>query len=215
MAKKKKKKKKRAERSAENKRKWAEMRAAEAKAKKSAKKKKVKKKAAVKKPLAPAIEQSQVKTTPWPRAGDNAEFEDILKEDMPAIDGPSPKPKADAAEPKEQEDAELKTSDVAEWVIWPFALWSTSQNLPMIIKPKEAIEIAEPLTRILNRHGISQRIPPDVIDGLQVLGRTVPVVKRGSELVKTERQRREVQGGPVAPPGPTPQGARRTEPIER
>ncbi len=119
----KKKKQKRSERSAENKRKWAEKRAREAAERKAAKKKVVKKKSIKK----PAIEKSEVEATPWPRAGDNKEFEDLLDQPEPA------QPKA-AAETKEP-DAVLKVADVAEWVKWPFALWSTSQDLPSIIKP--------------------------------------------------------------------------------
>ena len=120
-----------------------------------------------------------------------------------------------AAETEEPEIA-LKTSDVAEWVTWPFQLWSTSQNLPPIIKPNEAIEIAEPLTRILNRHNVSEKIPPDVIDGLQFAGRTIPVIKRGSVMVKLERERRAhaEPGGQPAPTSSVPQGAPTTKPIE-
>lgn len=194
--KKKKKKRKRSERSKENKRKWAEKRAAQTEARKASKK--------IKKP---AVEKSEVETKPWPRAGDNKEFEDLLGQAQPV------QPQASAAESKEPEIAVLKTSDVAEWVKWPFQLWSTSQNLPEIIKPAEATEIAEPLTRVLNRHGISQRIPPDVIDGMQIFGRTVPVVKRGNDMVRAERQRRS-KAGPGKTVSQAPQGAKATKPIE-
>lgn len=203
----KKKKRKRSERSAENKRKWAEKRAAEAEAKKTTKKKKVIKKQTAEKPT---IEKSKVETTPWPKAGDNKEFEEILGKIEPI------EHKAQAGESKEPEEAALKVSDVAEWVKWPFSLWSTSQDLPPIIKPDEALEIAEPLTRIMNRHGVSNYIPPDVIDGMQVVGRTIPVVKHGNDLVKLARERRAKagQGTSVAPSPSSPQGAVQTKPIE-
>ena len=175
------------------------------------KKKKAIKKPAVEKPAIekPAIEKSDVETTPWPRAGDNKEFEEILGAKPPAI-------KPQAGEPKEPEKPGLKIEDVAEWVSWPFQLWSTSQHLPAIIKPGEAIEIAEPLTRILNRHGVQEKIPPDVLDGFQVAGRTLPVIQRGNELVKLERQRRAKAGqGKDAGPGrQAPQGAPASKPRE-
>lgn len=187
--------------------------------KKSAKKKSAKKKPA-KKPAAPpappaaqpAIEKSDVETKPWPRAGDNKEFEEILTDFNGDHSHP---PKAETAETEEPEIA-LKTSDVAEWVKWPFQLWSTSQHMPPIIQPNEAIEIAEPLTRILNRHGVSEKIPPDVIDGMQVVGRTIPVFNRGSAMVKLERERRAhaEPGGQPAPTSSTPQGAPATQPKE-
>lgn len=175
------------------------------------KKKKAIKKQAAEKPTAekPIIEKSDVETKPWPRAGDNKEFEEILgKEPDPT------EPRTD--EPKGLEDVGLKTKDVAEWVKWPFQVWSTSQDLPPIIKPNEAIEIAEPLTRILNRHGLGEKIPPDVIDGMQVAARTIPVIKHGNDIVKLERKRRAKAGqGTEAGPGrQAPQGAPLSKPKE-
>lgn len=205
----KKKKLKRSERSAENKRKWAEKREREATERKATKKQAAKKKSVKKQSVKkPAIEESKVQTTPWPQAGKNEEFEDILNQVEPV------QPKAGSAESKEPDEAVLKASDVAEWVKWPFQLWSTSQDLPPIIKPAEALEIAEPLTRILNRHGVSKYIPPDVIDGMQVVGRTVPVVKHGNDFVKLARKRREAQSKSPVTAKPTPQGAAASKPIE-
>lgn len=208
--KKKKKKKKgtRAERSAENKRKWAEKRKADALARKKAKAAK----AAAEKP---AIETPAVDTTPHPRAGDNKEFRDILD---PERRGPleSEPGKPGAGESQEPEKPTLRIEDVAEWVKWPFELWSTSQSLPPIIEPAEALEIAEPLTRILNRHGVGEQIPPDVLDVMQIIGRTLPIVKRGNDMVKAERMRRAKVGQSTeAGKGrPAPQGAPSSKPVE-
>jgi len=175
--------------------------------KKKAKKQAAKKQAAKK----PAIEKPDVESTPWPRAGDNKEFEEILGKDEPA------KPKARTADSKEPESALITTKDVAEWIKWPFQVWSTSQGLPVIIKPEEALEIAEPLTRILNRYGLAEIIPPDVFDGMQVVGRTVPVIKRGNDFVRTERTRRATADNPgrKVTMNPTPQGAPQTKPVEK
>jgi len=206
-----KKKSKRKLRSEKNKREFAEKRKL---AKKKSVKKKSAKKPAAEKPAAekPAIEKSDVETKPWPRAGDNKEFEEILTDFHESHSHP---PKAETAESKEPEIA-LKTTDVAEWVKWPFQLWSTSQSLPPIILPNEALEVAEPLTRILNRHGVSERIPPDVLDGMQVVGRLVPVIKRGNDIVKSERKRRAKagQGDKTMPGTKTPQGAPQGKPKE-
>lgn len=175
------------------------------------KKKKAIKKQAVEKPAIekPAIEKPDIEPTPWPRAGDNKEFEEILGKE-PDLTEP------EAGEPKRPEELGLKINDVAEWVKWPFQIWSTSQDLPPIIKPNEALEIAEPLTRILNRHGVGDKIPPDVVDGMLVVGRTFPVIKRGNDVVKLERQRR-AKAGPGSKTGPigqAPQGAPSTKPKE-
>lgn len=205
------KKKTRKERSAENKRKWADRK--KKKAKKPKAKKPAAKKPAAEKPAAekPAVEKSDVKLTPWPQAGTNPEFEDIIGKATPA-EQPADEPKEPTEEP-----AVLKIKDVAEWVKWPFQFWATSQGLPPIIKPEEAIEIAEPVTRILNRHGVCEYIPPDVIDGMQVVGRTAPVVKRGSNMVKVARKRRAAGQGKDTEIGvqgrrPVPQGAPLSKP---
>lgn len=212
--KKKVKKKTRKQRSIENKAAFAAKRKAEAEARAEAKlKKKAIKKPAAKKPAAkkPAVEISDVDTKPWPRAGDNKEFQAILDEAAPPVE-----PKKQADEQKEQEERRLEIEDVAEWVTWPFTLWSQSQKLQPIITPEESVEIAKPLTRILNRHGVSEKIPPDLLDGMQVMGRAVPVIKRGSSMVQQERQKRAVAGpGKDAGPGPqAPQGAPQIKPKE-
>lgn len=175
--------------------------------KKKKRKKSAKKKVAEK----PAIEQAADETQTWPRAGDNKEFESILQKGE--LDQPE---KPQAEEPKEPGEVGLKTSDVAEWVKWPFQLWASTQDLPPIIKDDEAIEIAVPLARIMNRHGVSDAIPPDLIDGLQVVGRTIPVIKRGSSFVTLERQRRAKagQGKAAGQGGPAPQGAPVSKPKE-
>jgi len=159
----------------------------------------------------PAIEKSDVTTTPWPRAGENKEFEEILSESVPVQ---TPAQAAKIIKDRADEQAGLKVEDVAEWVKWPFQLWSTSQSLPPIIQPNEAREIAEPLTRIVNRHGVGEKIPPDVIDGMQVVARTLPVVKRGNDLVKSERTKRAKagQGTEARHGGQAPQGAPQTKP---
>lgn len=208
------KKKTRKQRSIENKAAFAAKRKAEADARAEAKlKKKAIKKPAAKKPAAekPAAEYSPVDPKPWPRAGDNKEFQAILDEAAPPVE-----PKKQTDEQKDQEERRLEIEDVAEWVTWPFTLWSQSQKLQPIVTPEEAIEIAKPLTRILNRHGVSDKIPPDLLDGMQVMGRTIPVIKRGSTMVKQERQKRVVAGqGKDAGPGrQAPQGAPPTKPKE-
>jgi len=209
MAKKKTKKKKRKQRSAENKAAFAAKRKAEAEARAEAKAKRTKKPAA-KKPK-PAVEKSTVESVPWPRAGDNKEFQAILDEAVPPVE-----PKERADESREPEERRLEVEDVAEWVTWPFTLWSQSQKIPPIITPEESIEIAKPLTRILNRHGLSDRIPPDLLDGMQVMGRTIPVIKRGNVMIQQERHRRAEAGqGKDAGPGrQAPQGAPPTKPKE-
>ena len=217
MTAKKTKKKTRKQRSAENKAAWAEKRKAEAEARAEAKlKKKAIKKPAAKKPAAekpaaekpavekPAVEYSPVEPKPWPRAGDNKEFQAILDEAAPPLE-----PKDSADESKEPEERRLEIADVAEWVTWPFTLWAQSQKLQPIIQPEEALEIAQPLTRILNRHGASDKIQPDLLDGMQVIGRTIPVVKRGNAMIQLERQKRAAAGpGKETAKGITaPQGA--------
>jgi hypothetical protein len=184
--------------------------------KKKTKKRKRPKKKQAKKPAKPPIEKPEIETTPWPRAGDNKEFEEILAAEQPEI-----KPQAQAAEPGAPEETILNVKDVAEWVKWPFALWSTTQGLPAIIRENEALEIADPLTRIMNRHGVGGVIPPDVVDGLQIAGRTLPVIKRGHDMVQLERQRRTKAGqakdgtGSQGSNKPAPQGAPAGKPIER
>ena len=207
--KKKVKKKTRKQRSIENKAAFAAKRKAEAEARAEAKQKKK----AIKKPAAkkPVIEKSTVETTPWPRAGDSEEFKAILDKSTPPVE---PEQKAD--EQKEQEERRLEIEDVAEWVTWPFTLWSQSQKLQPIITPEESIEIAKPLTRILNRHGVSDKIPPDLLDGMQVMGRTMPVIKRGSSMVQQERHKR-ANAGPGKDAGQgrkVPQGAPQIKPNE-
>jgi len=159
----------------------------------------------------PAVERPQVETTPHPRAGDNEAFKEFIDPDRESV-----LEQAEADKSKETGKVILGIEDVAEWVKWPFDLWSTSQGLAPIIKEKEALEIAEPLTRILNRHGVGEQVPPDVLDIMQLIGRAVPVVKRGTDMVKQERKRRAAGGeGKAARKGPpTPQGAPVTEPIE-
>lgn len=211
-----KKKMTRRERSAENKRLWAEQQEAkkQERARLKAKKKKVRKKKKTKKKAAKraAIETPAVETQPYPRAGDNEEFLNIID---PKREGPLETPAKSAIE--EPGKPVLKVEDVAEWVKWPFDLWSTSQKLPTIIRPDESLEIAEPLTRILNRHGVAESVPPDVLDGMQVIARTLPVIKRGNDCVKTERGRRAKVGQSTeAGKGrPAPQGAPPTKPVER
>lgn len=185
--------------------------------KKKAKKKPARQPAAEKpaaeKPAAekPAVEYSPVEPKPWPRAGENKEFQAILDEAVPPVE---PKDLSDKS--KESEERRLEVEDVAEWVTWPFTLWSQSQKLQPIIQPEESLEIAKPLTRILNRHGASDRIPPDLLDGMQVVGRTIPVVKRGNAMIQLERQRRAKAGpGTEAVKGiKSPQGAPQTKPKE-
>lgn len=210
-----KKKKTRKERSAENKAKWAEKRAAEKldRDKKKAAKKKVIKKRVLKKaaPKRPAIETPEVQPTPWPRAGDNKEFKELLGDEPEQPAGA----KGRAEESAAPEPGGLMKEDVAEWVNWPFELWSTSQSIAPIIQPDEALKIAEPLTCILNRHGITRFIPPDLLDGMKVVARSVPVVKRGHSMVKAERTRRANVGPSKEARArtPAPQGAPPTEPI--
>lgn len=228
MAKKKVKKKTKKQKSNKNKAAWAAKRKADAAARAAARAEAKLKKKAIEKPAAdkplfgsqlfggqqpatekPLVEYSPVEPKPWPRAGDNKEFQAILDEAVPPIE-----PKLD--ESKEPDERRLEIEDVAEWVTWPFSLWSQSQKLQPIIQSDEALEIAKPLTRILNRHGVSDRIPPDLLDGMQVIGRTIPVVKRGNVMIELERQRRAKAGpGTEAVKGNrSPQGAPPTEPKE-
>lgn len=146
---------------------------------------------------------------PYPRAGDNKEFERLLGEAMP----PKPESAQEKAEPSVE--GELQVADVAEWVSYPFFVWAESQKLPQLkINDKEACSVAEPLTRILNRHNVGKVIPPDVLDGLQVVGRVTPLMKQRFDKIKAERIRRRSEAGQGGPAPKAPQGAPPAKPVE-
>jgi len=151
--------------------------------------------------------------TPYPRAGENKEFEQVLQEAIPKQPGQA----KTAEKPEGPGNGQLQVDDVAEWVSYPFLVWAETQKISQLkITEKEAQSVAEPLTRILNRHNVGDLIPPDVLDGMQALGRVTPLMKNRFDMIKAERIRRRSgsgQGGP-APTAKSAQGAPATKPVE-
>jgi len=174
----------------------------------------------------PDVERSNVKITVYPRTSDNKEFENILDGNLGEEKEPASKPEAATPKPPESKPARpvvLQMYDVAEWVAWPFMLWAQVNNLPgLALSRKEARSVAEPLTSILNRHGVAGVLPPDVVDGLLLSARLSPIIGDRVMGIKQERARRAA-GGTVTPPtrpAPGPgrmeyrQGAQATKPKE-
>lgn len=173
----------------------------------------------------PDIEKSDVKITPYPRTGDNKEFENILDgvgvEKEPASKQPAAKPKPPDGPALTPEI--LNVEDVAEWVAWPFMLWAQVNDLATLaLSPKEARSLAEPLTSILNRHGATRVLPPDVIDGLKVSARLTPIMADRFAGIKNEHAIRAA-AGKSSPSRPAPirpavtavaQGGQATKPRE-
>lgn len=139
------------------------------------------------------------------QGGVNPEFEKRLDQLSP----PAPGPAAYGPEP----ELVLQVKDVAESVGWPFVLWAEANKLPDLkLTQSEAISVAEPLTRILNRHHIAQVVNPDWLDGLLAAQRLSPVMVSRFNLIKAERAKRKAgQGGPVNQAGDAGQG--RTAPA--
>ena len=170
----------------------------------------------------PAVEKTDVKITPYPRTGDNRNFEDILDHVGSADGRPLKTEPAKPAAPTPAIPAELLTvEDVAEWVAWPFLLWAQSNDLDSLqLSAKEAASVAEPLTTILNRHGATKYLPPDAIDGLKVAARVTPILSDRFAAIKSERGKRGPPGKPgdALRPGPAAtvpvQGAQATKPRE-
>ena len=146
-------------------------------------------------PGKPLTERPDVKVTPYPRTGDNADFEGVL--DRVGLEAQKPKQKEPGKEPAPAEGTEILTvADVAEWVGWPFLLWSQANELPgLALTPKEAQSLAEPVTAILNRHGTGRVIPPDYVDALRAGARLTPIMGDRLHRIKKERQRRAAAGG--------------------
>jgi len=192
--------------------------------------------AAAKEAEKPTIEKSDVKVTSYPRAGDNPDFEGVLdrvgleSQERERIESEGYKPEAGSDRPEEPPQKLpqpatgeiLKIGDVAEWVAWPFTIWAQLNQLPSLaVSPKEARSVAEPLTRILNRHGASRLLPPDYVDGLIASARLSPIMGDRFAAVKNERDRRAAAGEPSpskVAPGPAgrkvDQGAAATKPRE-
>lgn len=168
----------------------------------------------------PDIERPDVKVTPYPRTGNNKGFEAVLDE-VGVERGPSPESKPATAPGPATGDEILSVADVAEWVAWPFMLWAQSNDLPgLAISSEDAISVAGPLTSILNRHGASRVLPPDVIDGLKAGARLTPIMGDRVAAIKTERARRAAGGGDSHDPTPfvkaqrSTQGGQATKPKE-
>ncbi len=142
----------------------------------------------------PAVEKSKVKVTPYPRTGENPDFEGVL--DRVGLEAQNAGQKEPATEQAPAQGTEILTvADVAEWVAWPFILWAQQNELPALaLTTKEAVSIAEPVTAILNRHGTAKVIPPDYLDALRAGGRLTPVVQDRLHKIKMERQRRAASG---------------------
>ncbi len=171
----------------------------------------------------PLIEKPDVVITPYPRTGDNKNFEDVL-DNVGSADGrPVKTEPAKPAVPTPAITAELLTvEDVAEWVAWPFLLWAQSNDLERLaISAKEATSVAEPLTTILNRHGAAKHLPPDAIDALKVGARVTPILLDRFAAIKQERIRRKAVAAGASPAAaaqasvqPGAQGAAATKPKE-
>jgi len=152
--------------------------------------------------LKPEIEIPKVEVTPYPRAGDSPEFKDFIEETrLKAEQEKAQRESERIKESKPIEPAELlKAQDVAEWVAWPFLMWAQANNMKsLLLTDAEAINLAEPLTSILNRHGVGDLIPPDLLDGLQFAARSTPVMTFRFGQIKAERQKRGEQGGSREP----------------
>jgi hypothetical protein len=151
------------------------------------------------------VETSDVKVTPYPRAGDSPEFVKFVAEQRQL------KERAEQAEIAEEIKAErppvsvelLQVKDVAEWVAWPFMLWAQINDMPsLMLSSTEALELSEPVTAICNRHGVGDLIPPDVLDGLKFAARATPIVLNRFDAIKNERRRRAAAKGDGAPYNP-------------
>jgi len=143
----------------------------------------------------PLIEKPDVKVTPYPRTGDNPEFEGVL--DRVGLEAQKPEQKGPAKEPAPAKGTEiLSVADVAEWVGWPFLLWAQANELDSLtLSTKEALSVAEPVTAILNRHGTGRIIPPDYVDALRAGARLTPILGDRLRWIKKERERRAAAGG--------------------
>ncbi len=171
----------------------------------------------------PDVEKTDVKITPYPRTGDNPNFENVL-DNVGSEDGrplkTEPAAPAEPAAPTPAIPAEPMTvDDVAEWLDVPFSFWAEVNKLPgLALTPKEAKSIAEPLARILNRHKVSGLLHPDVFDGMKIAARLKPLMSERFVAIKIERGKRAAAGDPaeVLRPGPTRatpvQGAAATKP---
>jgi hypothetical protein len=178
-------------------------------------------KAATMKADRPDVEKSTVKVTPYPRAGDNPEFEAFLNTTKAQADQQSDRRDPGSQAPKTPGEL-LQVKDVAEWCAWPFMLWAQSNNLSTLkLTDAEALDLAEPLTSILNRHGVADVVPPDVLDILKFTARATPVMADRFSQIKRERRKRTGDGAPVdvnvgaGHGGPAPvQGAQQRQPKE-
>lgn len=159
----------------------------------------------------PPVEKSDVQMTPYPRAGDNPEFQAFINEAKAQADRQD-----DRRDPgQRQAPGELlQVKDVAEWCAWPFMVWAQSQNIKtLMLTDAEANDLAEPLTNILNRHGVADIVSPDVLDALKFAARATPVMTDRFGQIKRERQKRagkgvpENQGGGDKGVSPPAQGA--------
>jgi len=176
--------------------------------------------------MKPAIERPDVKVTPYPRAGDDPAFQAVL--DRAAASAEQAKAERtqqqeQSAGPEEPEQL-LSESDVREWVAWPFMLWAQANGMEsLLLSAREAESLAEPLTSILNRHGVGSVLPPDAVDALRLGARITPVMAERFSQIKHERQKRAGHGGPRNPERGTEhggaarpvQGAAISEPKER
>lgn len=170
------------------------------KAAETRRRKKAAKEAAMKQQQRPDFEKPEVEVTPYPRAGDNEQFFKTL--DKAAGQAEAAKAtreqatSSEAGQPEADEPQLLRDTDVAEWVAWPFMLWAQSQQMPsLLLSDREAASIAEPLTSIMNRHGVGDVLPPDAVDALRVGARITPVMTERFRQVKLEREKRKRAGG--------------------
>lgn len=177
------------------------------KLKKTAKKKSIKSAKKPKPKLTKEVKPAgPPEVTPYPRAGENPEFRRLLDE-LGSIEVES-RP-ADPGDAEAAGAPEITTKDLAAIIKWPFDLWGESQQLPALrLSDKEAISVAEPLSRIMNRHQIAGVLPPDAIDAILFAARVTPVVTTRFTAVKVERQRRRKSPQGNAATNPSGPGAR-------
>ncbi|KPK75266.1 MAG: hypothetical protein AMJ79_11810 [Phycisphaerae bacterium SM23_30] len=150
-----------------------------------------------------AEQQQAPKVTAYPRAGDNPDFEGLLDR-MDLDEKKSATISRTQAGPG---DNLLDEKDVAEWIAWPFLTWAQYNKLADLkLTNEEALSVAQPLTNILNRHGVGELIPPDLLDGLKIVGRVTPIMQQRFDLIKAERAKRAGQEVQAKSTGQTGQG---------
>ena len=133
------------------------------------------------------IVESPVVTTPKPI--ENSEF-------VTKLDQLDPTKLDQAAAGGIPAEILIDPKDVSEWVAWSFLTWAQFNKLSDLkLTEAEALSVAKPLTKILNRHGVGEVIPPDWLDGLTAAGRLSSIMIKRFEIIKIEREKRKSEQG--------------------